>query len=61
MEPKNLQFDEPRVVTEAAASEVRERAFLHDDPDAYRAGVRDALKAVASQLRNAADRTVRRG
>ena len=29
-------------------SELRQRAFLHNDPDAYRAGVRDALREVAA-------------
>ena len=29
-------------------SDLRDRAFLHDDPGAYRAGVRDALHEVAA-------------
>jgi hypothetical protein len=35
-----------RQVIDAAAAEVTARAFLHDDPAAYRAGARDALAAV---------------
>ena len=33
-----------------AMLEIRDRAFLHDDPDAYQAGMRDAVNAIAVQL-----------
>jgi hypothetical protein len=33
-------------VIDAAVAETAARAFLHDDPAAYRAGVRDALAVV---------------
>ena len=29
-------------------ADLRDRAFLHDDPGAYRAGIRDALQEVAA-------------
>jgi hypothetical protein len=33
-------------VIDAAATQIKARAFLHDDPAAYRAGARDALAAM---------------
>lgn len=44
-------MDEPRQAIEAAAAQVRGRAFLYDDPDAYAAGVRDALSELDAHLR----------
>ena len=35
---------------EVVHDELRQRAFLHDDPDAYMAGVADALDVLAEDL-----------
>jgi hypothetical protein len=40
----------PRQAIDAAAAQLRRRAFLYDDPDAYTAGVRDALSEVQAGL-----------
>ena len=34
----------------ALQEQLRQRAFLHNDPDAYLAGVRDALQLLADDL-----------
>jgi hypothetical protein len=38
--------DTSRKAIEQAVAQLRRRAFLYDDPDAYSAGVRDALSEV---------------
>lgn len=40
----------PRHAIAAAAAQLRGRAFLYDDPDAYTAGVRDALSELDERL-----------
>ena len=40
---------------------LRQRAFLHDDPDAYLAGVADALAMLDAQLTIVDDDTEARG
>ena len=35
---------------EVVHDELRQRAFLHDDPEAYMAGVNDALAVLAGDL-----------
>lgn len=40
----------PRTAIQAAEAQLRGRAFLYDDPDAYAAGVRDALSELNARL-----------
>jgi hypothetical protein len=46
----HLPAETTRHAIEAAATQLRGRAFLYDDPDAYAAGVRDALSELDDRL-----------
>lgn len=46
MDTRHLPTDLSQAAIDAVGAVTDDRAFLHDDPAAYRAGARDALAAV---------------